>query len=81
MNSMRHQSCKNENASTKSPWNDWLMNYIPELVKKTVGGVKDKFTSLFKLNTAEYYCKPSCVNKVRTVMEVERNNRKKKLKQ
>ena len=76
MNSLRHQSCKNENTSTKSPWNDWLMNYIPELVKKTVGGVKDKSTSLFKLNTAEYYGKPSCVNNVIIVREVERNNRK-----
>ena len=38
----------------KSTWFDWLINYIPEpMKKKTVDGVKDKITSLFKTNTTK----------------------------
>ena len=35
----------------KSTWYDWLINYIPEPVRKSVGGFKDKIVSLFKKNT------------------------------
>ena len=35
----------------KNTWYDWLINYIPELVRKSVGGFKDKIISLFKTNT------------------------------
>ena len=30
---------------------DWLINYIFEPIRKTVGGFKDKIESLFKTNT------------------------------
>ena len=30
----------------KSTWNDWLINYIPEPIRKSVGGFEDKFVSL-----------------------------------
>ena len=30
---------------------DWLINYIPEPIRKSVGGLKDKILSLFKTNT------------------------------
>ena len=30
---------------------DWLINYIPEPIRKSVGGFKDKIISLFKTNT------------------------------
>ena len=33
MNPLRKQSCKNENTDVKRPWYDWLINYIPELIK------------------------------------------------
>ena len=33
MNCLRHQNYKNENTSGKDLWNDWLINYIFELVK------------------------------------------------
>ena len=37
---------------TKNTWYDcyeWLINYIPELKQKTVGGIKDQIVSLFKI--------------------------------
>ena len=30
---------------------DWLINYIPEPIRKIVGGFKDKVVSLFNTNT------------------------------
>ena len=30
---------------------NWLMGYVPELIRKTLGGFKGKFVSLFKTNT------------------------------
>ena len=30
----------------------WLSNYIPEPIRKSVGGFKDKIVSLFKTNTS-----------------------------
>ena len=38
--------------------NDWLINYIPEPIKKAVGGVKDQIMSLFKIKD---YSKPKLV--------------------
>ena len=35
----------------KNIWYDWLINYIPAPIKKSVGGFKDKVVSLFKTNT------------------------------
>ena len=29
----------------------WLVNYIPEPIRKSVGGFKDKIINLFKTNT------------------------------
>ena len=34
----------------KNTWRDWLINYIPEPIIKSVGGLKDKVTSLFNKN-------------------------------
>ena len=36
---------------------NWLVNYILELIRKTVGSFKDKIVSLFKTNTPEKYGK------------------------
>ena len=30
----------------KSTWYDWLINYIPELIRKNVGSFKDKVVSI-----------------------------------
>ena len=35
----------------KNTWYDWLIDYIPEPITKSVGGFKDKIVSLFKTNT------------------------------
>ena len=35
----------------KNTWYDWLINYISELIRKRVGGFKDRFFILFKTNT------------------------------
>ena len=41
----------------KSTWYDWLMNYIPEPIRKIVGSLRDKVVSLFKANTHGKYGK------------------------
>ena len=35
----------------KNTWHDWLINYIPKPMRKSLGGLKDKVISLFKTNT------------------------------
>ena len=35
----------------KNTWSDWLINYIPDPIRKSVGGFKDKIVSLFKTST------------------------------
>ena len=35
----------------KNTWYDWLINYIPEPIRKIVGGFKDKIESIFKTKT------------------------------
>ena len=35
----------------KNTWYDWLISFIPEPIRKSVGGFKDKIVSLFKTNT------------------------------
>ena len=35
----------------KNTWFDWVINYIPELIRKIVGGFKDRIASVFKTNT------------------------------
>ena len=38
---------KFEQKEIKNNWYDWLINYIPEPVRKSVGGFKDEILSLF----------------------------------
>ena len=50
---MEKQNYKNENMErkfSKNTWYDWLINYIPELLQRSVGGFKDVIESLFKTN-------------------------------
>ena len=35
----------------KNTWYDWLINYIPKPIRKSVSVLKDKFIRLFKTNT------------------------------
>ena len=41
----------NEISPFKNDWYDWLINYIPDPIIKSVAGFKDKIVSLFKTNT------------------------------
>ena len=34
----------------KKTWYDWLINYIPKPIRKSVGGFKDKIANIFKTN-------------------------------
>ena len=36
--------------TVKNTWHDWLISYIPEPIRKSVGSFKDKVLSLFKTN-------------------------------
>ena len=42
---------KKSQKTVKNTWWDWLINYIPEPIRKSVGGFKDKIVSFFKRNT------------------------------
>ena len=35
----------------ENTWLDWSINYIPDHIRKSVGGFKDKIVSPFKINT------------------------------
>ena len=52
---MKNLSYKNEDIETKSKntWHDWLIKYIPEPIRKIVGGFKDKVVSLFETDTSK----------------------------
>ena len=41
----------NKTRTIKNTWYDLLINYIPEPIRKSVGGFKNVTVSLFKLNT------------------------------
>ena len=61
--------------SMKITWHDWLINYIPELIRKSVGGFKDKTLSLFKTNAPKQpmygkgkkQSKPKTQNKINNI--------------
>ena len=43
---------KNEkNKAIKNTWYDWLNNYVPKPIRKSVGSFNDKIVRLFKTNT------------------------------
>ena len=54
-------------------WCDWLINYIPEPIKKTMDGVKDQIMSLFIRIIVNQNMSKLCI-------QVERNNQKKAIK-
>ena len=50
MDKFEEKEVMKERIFTKNTWYDWLINYIPEPIKKTMGGLKDQTISLFKTN-------------------------------
>ena len=47
----------------KSTWQNWLVNHIPEPIRKTVGSFKDKVVSVFKKNAPKDYGKQTVYGK------------------
>ena len=39
----------------KNTWYDWLINYIPQLIRKSISALKDKIASLYKSATLELF--------------------------
>ena len=76
MNSFRHQNYKKGNTETENSWYNWLINYIPEIIKK-MGSVEDKIISFCKANTTENYSKPTHVH-VNSVYGHQKKPRKQK---
>ena len=61
MHKFENEELTNKRTFTKNTWYgwyDWLINYIPEPIEKTVGGVKEKIMVLFKTKD---YSKPEPV--------------------
>ena len=58
----------------KNTWYGWLINYIPEPIRKSVGGFKDKIVSLFKKNTTKQtvYGRGKKVTKAKSQNKVNR---------
>ena len=50
---MENANYKNKNIEKKysNTLYDWLINYIPNPIRKVVGGFKDKVVNLFNTNT------------------------------
>ena len=74
---MQKSNHKNKNIEKKylNTWYDWLMNYIPESIRKIAGGFKDKVVSLFKTNTPKQtlYGRGKKLSKPKTQKQPEEN--------
>ena len=57
----------------KNTWYDWLINYIPEPIRLSVAGFKDKIISLVKTNTPKQtvYGRGKKLSKLKTQKQSE----------
>ena len=57
----------------KNTWYDWLINYIPEPITKTVGGFKEKIVHLFNTNAIKQivHGKGKKLSKPKTLKKLE----------
>ena len=70
--------------SIKNTWYDWLIIYIPEPIRKSEGGFKDKVICLFKTNTPKQAVygrgkklrKPKTQTKIDSIRNPFRNTKK-----
>ena len=53
-----------KNTLSKNICYEWLINYIPQFIKKTLVGVKDEIMSLSKTITTDNYSKQTRVSNV-----------------
>ena len=67
----------------KNTWHDWLINCVPEPIRKSVSGFKNKVISLFKINTPKQtvygrrkkLSKPKSKNKIKNPF-ISKNKKK-----
>ena len=59
-----------------STWYDWLINYITEPIRKTVGSFKGKVVSLFKTNTSENYSKQTVCGRGKKLSKLKMEKKK-----
>ena len=57
---------KKKISPVQNTWYDWLINYIYEPTRKSVGGFKDEIVSLFKTNTSKVYGRGKKLSKPKT---------------
>ena len=64
----------------KNTRDDWLIDYIPSPIRKSVGGFKDKIASLFETNTPKQpvYGSGKKLRKLKTQPEKKEKKKKKK---
>ena len=62
--------------SVENTWYDWLINYIPEPIRKSVCCFKDKIICLFKTNTPKQtmHGRGKKLNESKTQKQSEENN-------
>ena len=62
----------------KNTWYDWLINYIPESIRKSVGGFEDKIVSLFKTNTPKQtvYVRGKKIRKPKKLSKPKKQNKR-----
>ena len=61
----------------KNTWYDWLISYIPDPIRKSVGGFKDKIISLFRTNKNKQtmYGREEKLRKPEAQKQSEENNK------
>ena len=69
----------NKISPTKNTWYDWLINYIPEPIRKFTGGFKYKVESLFNRNTPKQtmYGRGNKLSKPKTQNKIKKKEEKK----
>ena len=67
----------NKISPIKNIWYDWLINYIPEPIRESLGDFKEKIVSLFKTKTPKQtvyarekkLCKPKAQNRTPFILK------------
>ena len=62
----------------QNTWYNWLINYIPEPIRKRASGFKDKIANVFKTNTPKQtvYGRGKKLNKPKKLTEPKKQNKR-----
>ena len=65
----------------QNTWYNWLINYIPEPIRKRASGFKDKIANVFKTNTPKQtvYGRGKKLSKPKKLTEPKKTKQKKSL--